>query len=159
MPSNGDLRSLLERATPYEAWRAPLDETLRRGVYMSAASTVLGLVVIMALPGLHAAGVRSAMILQGPMVGLLRGVATFSPLLGAMNLFAMALHLVLLVVTRGWLEGRPLHHWAAGGMTVVGALNAFIVAMGLSLFLLNLVVMALVGIAILIMLVVAFSSG
>lgn len=159
MTRQDDLSSLLNRAAAYETWQAPLDASLRRGVYLSIATTLLGLVTILALPSLYVASLQSTMVMHEVVLKLLQVVATASPVLGALNLCSLMLHGVLLIVTSGWLEGRPFHHWLAGGMTVVGALNAFVVALGLSAFLLSLVLSVIIGVLVIIVFMIAVGTG
>ena len=152
MKEPGDLRGLLRRAISYEQWPSPLDDSLRRAALFGGLTTLAGLGLMLALPALYRMSVNSTLIMRQPVVASLRALAGLSPVWGAINLTTLGLYLFLLITTRGWLKGRPHHHWAAWAMAAIGAINAFIVALQVALLALNLVIMLLVGLVLILVL-------
>ena len=152
MRDRGDLRSLLERAVSYKSWPAPMDEGLRRAALFGGLTTLAGLAFMVAIPALHRMSVDSSLIMRRQLVSSLESLARHSPLWGALNVTTLGIYLFLLIVTRGWLKGRPRHHWAAWAMAVVGAMISFIVALEIGLLALNLVILLLVGLVLILVL-------
>ena len=141
------LAGLLARSSPYETWRAPIDERLRMATILAGPITLVGFLLTLALPAmLSALEHNTLLILSEQLAGILRAVAWLSPILVAVNLGSLVAYLFLLALTNGFSVGRALYHWLAGAEVLIGALNGFVVAVALGIIAINLalVILALV---------------
>lgn len=134
------LAQLLERAVPYEWWRAPFDPKLRILTWFAGAALLAHLLFLLTLPWLlEASDSDFFLIFRGTLHGLLFWVADRVPLLLGLNLLALLSYLWLVWRTRGLRASRLEWHWAAFGEVVAGAAGAFPLAASLAIILVNLI--------------------
>lgn len=110
-----NLGGLLERATPYEHWRTPIGRRLYQTSVLGGASLLIVL--------LSGAGLRALTPLELPDACL---ALLFADLVGG------ATYLRLLVATDGLRAGRPVWHRVAFGLTILGAINGFVLGLALA---------------------------
>lgn len=134
------LSQLLERAVPYEHWRAPFDPQLRSLTWLAGAALLAHLLFLLALPSPSTA-VSSGffLVLRGALSGLLLWISAHAPLLLVLNLVALLAYFWLVWRTRGLQAGRLEWHWAALGEVAAGAAGAFPLAVSLAIILINLI--------------------
>ncbi len=106
------LGELLDRATPYERWGAPLDRRLRACVILSGAA--IGIV----LAALAAAGLLEPAVLGGLATALL-----------VVDLVGLALFAGLALSTDWFRHACPVWHRLALAVCIVGALNGLVIAL------------------------------
>lgn len=136
-----NLEWLLRRTTPYERWRAPLDARLRQAIVMSGVSSALVLAVLWALPIIWQLVASPFLLFLRPQFGAILELISRARLaLLALNLVSATIWVALAIVTRGLRAGRRLWHWIGFGEVAIGALNGLVLALALTIVLLNLAV-------------------
>jgi len=132
------LDRFIQAATPYERWRAPLDQRLRVSVLLSGVSILTSLLLLLALPPQpDAADSWFFLVLGGLFRSLLSLLQSAWPILLAINLVSAALYALLLVFTSGLRAGRPIWHWIAFIQIIVGAADGCILALQLAIIVIN----------------------
>ena len=139
------LPQLLERAVPYERWRAPFDPRLQRLAWLAGAALLAHLLFLILLPSPPLTGSSGFfLVLHGALRGLLLWISAHAPLLLALNLVSLLAYLWLVWRTRGLRAGRLEWHWAALGEVAAGAAGAFPLAASLAIILINLIIWILI---------------
>jgi len=139
------LPQLLERAVPYEEWRAPFDPKLRVLTWLAGAALLAHLLFLAGLPWfLRASHSDFFLVFGGTLHGLLLWIADHIPMLLALNIVALLVYLWLAWRTQGMRAGRLDWHRLAFGEVVAGAAGAFPLAVSLFFILLNLVLWILI---------------
>jgi len=133
------LADLIERAVPYERWRAPLDQRLQLLSWLSGASLLTHLLFVSLLPQLLAWS-RSGyfLILGEALYGLLSWISAHMPLLLGLNMAALAIYFALLWRTQSLQTGTLVWQRVAFGEVVAGAVGTFPLAVNLAIALVNL---------------------
>lgn len=134
------LADLIERAVPYERWRAPLDQRLQLLTWLSGASLLTHLLFVSLLPQLLAWS-RSGyfLVLGETLYGLLSWISAHTPLLLGLNLAALVIYLALLWRTQSLQVGTLVWQRVAFGEVAAGAVGTFPLAVNLAIALVNLV--------------------
>ena len=146
--ANDALGALLDRAVPYEQWRAPLDLHFKRLVVWSGISTVTALVGLLMLgPMLNLAQSGFFILGQGVLVRLLWAMLEMQPWLIGANLVTLAVYGGLLAATH-WLEAGPLT-WQRVAMAevVIGGLNFFVLSLEAALVVINVAIWIVIVVA------------
>lgn len=132
------LSDLLERAAPYERWRAPLDPRLQQLTWLSGAALVAHLLFLGFLPQLLE-WTRSGffLVLGGVLQGIFLWIADHALLLGVLNVVALSVYLALLWRTRGLRTGTLAWQRVAFGEVAAGAAGALPLAVSLGVAALN----------------------
>ncbi len=139
--TNNALGALLDKAVPYEQWRAPLDPQFKRLVVLSGIGSVTALVGLLMLgPMLNFAHSEFFIVGQGMLVRLLFAMLEMQPWLIGANLVTLAVYGSLLAATH-WLEAGPLA-WQRVAMAevVIGGLNLFVLTLEATLVVVNIVI-------------------
>jgi len=135
-----NLAELLSRTIPYEDWRAPIDDNLRRAALLAGPTILAGLLLILALPAMLPLTESSFFLVLGDQFGgILLALYQLTPFLVAFNLASLVVYLVLLLATNGLEAGRPHYHWAAVVEVLIGAANGLVMALELAIILINIV--------------------
>lgn len=126
MVNHANLADLLARTTPYERWRAPLDDRVRWGAMISGpvclGMLVLGNVALeLWLPGLGTLTGSSGVVLTKLMKGIVIALM-------GMNLSGLLLYGPLLVTTNGLREGSANWQWIAFGEALLCAFQGALLA-------------------------------
>lgn len=139
------LSQLLERAVPYERWRAPLDRRLQMLTLLALAALAAdALFVIVLAPALLSWSHSGFFLVAGGILhGLTSWVVAYAPLLLLLNLGALALFCMLLRRTRGLQTGTLTWQRAALAEVAAGAAGALPMAVSLAIILLNLILWVL----------------
>jgi hypothetical protein len=158
-----NLKRFLDRATPYERWRAPLEPSFRRVVILSGITIVTTLIVLLLLPKLVPLADSSFFLVLGPVFGgILDAMLDAWPVLLAVNLASIALYAALLFFTQGLKAGRAVWQWAAFGEAVIGAVNGFVLTLELAIVVINLllwIVIITVAIALALAVLAGIANG
>jgi hypothetical protein len=135
------LSELLERAVPYEQWRAPMDPQLQLLTWLAGAALLVHLLFLVELVPGWLEWSRSDFFLafQGTFQGFLSWVADHSRWLAPLNLAALVLYLALLWRTRNLQTGTLTWQHVAFGEVAVGAAGAFPLTVSLAIILFNLI--------------------
>jgi len=138
------LSQLLERAVPYERWRAPLDRKLQMLTLLAGAALLAQLLFLWNLPGLLEWS-RSGFFLVGGGIlrGLLSWLAAHATVILLLILASLGLYLVLVWRTRMLQAGGLTWHRVAFAEVAAGAASAFPIAVSLAIILVNLVLWVL----------------
>lgn len=138
------LSQLLERAVPYERWRAPLDRRLQMLTLLAGAALLTQLLFLWLVPGLLRWS-RSGffLVLGGTLHSLLSWLAAHAAVMLLLTLAALGLYLMLVWRTRMLQAGGLTWHRVAFAEVAAGAASAFPVAVSLAIILLNLILWVL----------------
>lgn len=135
------LSQLVERAVPYEHWRAPFDQKLQLLTWLAGAALIMHLLFLWSLPGLLGWSRSGFFLVFGEVLhGLLFWIAAHAPLLVVLNLIALVIYLVLMERTGGLKAGTLKWQRVAFGEVAAGAAGAFPMAASLAIILLNLLI-------------------
>ena len=141
------LGEFLAKATAHEDWRAPLDPWLQWAVVASGLSIGAMLVGLCAFPVLlWWAGPALASFFGAAWGWILPMFIGADALLLVVNGLSAVAYPVLLIATRGLQAGRAAWHWLAMGEAIVGAVDAFLLAVLLGIGLIALAILAVTAI-------------
>ena len=140
------LSQLLERAVPYERWRAPLDPRLQRLTALSGIALLFHLIFLMVfLPGLLAWSHSNFFLAFGGLLGgLLSWMAAHAFLLALLNLVALSIFLALVWRTQRLKAGNLRWQRTAFAEIATGALGTFPLVVSLAIILFNFILWCLI---------------
>ena len=139
-----NLAGLLEKATPYERWPAPIHPKLR------LAAIASGPIVALCLPFL-----LSALQSTDGSFAELSGLLTLVVILDIAGLLA---YLPMLLVTDGLKEANADWQWVALAEAILGAIHGFVIAAGLAILVIMAAIFCLAAIVALFALAAGSSS-
>lgn len=132
------LPELLERAVPYERWRAPLDSRLQILTWMAGAALLAHLLFLTFVPsGIEWSRSGFFLLLREPLHGMLAWMATHWTILILLNVLAIGIYVWLLWRTRGLQTGGLIWHRTAFGEVAAGVTGAFPLVATLLILILN----------------------
>lgn len=132
------LGDLLERAIPYEHWRAPVDRRLRVLTWVAGGVLVLNLALLTSLPVLvELSRGEFFMVLGDVLEGLFTWLQERAPLLMVLNMLGLGLYGVLLWRTRALETGTLLWQRVAFGEVIGGAVGAIPLTVSLGIGVVN----------------------
>ena len=118
------LADLLERAVPYERWRAPFDARLRLLTWLAGAALLAHFLFLLVLPGMLQWGHSAFFVwFGGTFRGLLAWMREHMTLLALINLTALGVYLALLWHTRNLHMGTLTWQRVAFGELAAGAVG------------------------------------
>ena len=145
--SDNALDHVIARSTEYELWGAPIDQRLRQATIISGSTIVLNLLGLLMLPG-FISFTYTEFFLVGS--GFLRGLLLFmyqmQPWLIGLNLVCMAAFGVLLYFTNQLESGNAHWHDLATAEVVIGSICGLILAIELTVIVLNVAIWIVIGI-------------
>ena len=145
--SDNALDHVIARSTEYELWGAPIDQRLRQATIISGSTIVLNLLGLLMLPG-FISFTYTEFFLVGS--GFLRGLLLFMyqmhPWLIGLNLVCMAAFGVLLYFTNQLESGNAHWHDLATAEVVIGSICGLILAIELTVIVLNVAIWIVIGI-------------
>lgn len=115
-----NLKGFLRRARPYERWPAPLNPALRDAVVLSGVSIIVMVAILLIRP--------SWLPLANWAFARFPGLHTF---LLTVNLLSALVYVALWFCTTGLRSGRAIWHRVALGVSLIGAIDGFIIGLKL----------------------------
>ena len=154
--SNNALDHVLDKSTEYELWGAPFDERLRQATIISGATIVLNLGALLMLPGFISFTYTEFFLVgSGFMRGLLLFMYQMQPWLIGLNLVCMIAYGVLLYFTNQLESGNAHWHDLATAEVVIGTICGLILAVELTVIVLNVAIWIVIGIVAIVVVVSA----
>ena len=145
--SDNALDHVIARSTEYELWGAPIDQRLRQATIISGSTIALNLLGLLMLPG-FISFTYTEFFLVGS--GFLRGLLLFmyqmQPWSIGLNLVCMAAFGVLLYFTNQLESGNAHWHDLATAEVVIGSICGLILAIELTVIVLNVAIWIVIGI-------------
>ena len=135
------LDDLLQSATPYERWRAPLDQGLVRGVALAALSIGIALIALWAVPETPELP-RSGFfwVFGSEFRSVLLAVGSSRIALILLDMLSVVTFFVALGLTRGFRVGRAIWHWVSFGVVAIGTANAVVLGIETAILAINLAI-------------------
>ena len=156
--SNNALDHVLAKSTEYELWGAKFDDRLRQATIISGATIVLNLGALLMLPGfISFTYTEFFWVGSGFMRGLLLFMYQMQPWLIGLNLVCMIAYGVLLYFTNQLESGNAHWHDLATAEVVVGSICGLVLAIELTVIVLNVAIWIVVGILAIVALFVALA--